>query len=82
MDKIEGFSAVGVEEIERSEFTSSWSIKFMDELDSRKYAQGFNPKFNEVLDWVFRHRERIKNMPFEEQERLMIADGVISDADI
>lgn len=80
MEKTEGFSAVGVEEIERSGFSSSWSIKFIDEPDSRKYAQSFNPKFSEVLDWVFLHREQIKNMPFEEQ--LMIADGVISDADI
>ena len=27
MEKIEGFSAVGIDEVEWSEFTSSWSIK-------------------------------------------------------
>ena len=37
MDKIEGFSAVGIDAVEWSEFTSSWSIKFMVELEDRKY---------------------------------------------
>ena len=82
MDKIEGFSAIGVEEVEWGEFTSSWSIKFMDELASRKYHKNFNPKFVDVLNWAFAHRDMIRNMPFEEQERLMIADGVITADDL
>ena len=28
-----GFSAIGIEEVEWSEFTSAWSIRYMDELD-------------------------------------------------
>lgn len=82
MDKIEGFSAIGVEEVEWGEFTSSWSIKFMDELASRKYHKNFNPKFVDVLNWAFAHKDMIRNMPFEEQERRMIADGVITTDDL
>lgn len=82
MDKIEGFSAIGVEEVEWGEFTSSWSIKFMDELASRKYHKNFNPKFVDVLNWAFAHKDMIRNMPFEEQERRMIADGVITSDDL
>ena len=82
MDKIEGFSAIGVEEVEWGEFTSSWSIKFMDEFASRKYHKGFNPKFVDVLNWAFAHKDMIRNMPFEEQERRMIADGVITADDL
>ena len=44
MEKIEGFSAVGIDEVEWSEFTSSWSIKFMVELEDRKYHKDFNPR--------------------------------------
>ena len=82
MDKIEGFSAVGIDEVEWSEFTSSWSIKFMVELEDRKYHKDFNPKFVDVLNWAFAHKNMIRDMPFEEQERLMIEDGVITAADI
>ena len=82
MDKIEGFSAIGVEEVEWGEFTSSWSIKFMDELANRKYLKNFNPKFVDVLNWAFTHKDMIRDMPFEEQERRMIADGVITADDI
>lgn len=82
MDKMEGFSAIGVEEVEWGEFTSSWSIKFMDELVTRKYHKNFNPKFVDVLNWAFTHKDMIRNMPFEEQERRMIADGVITSDDI
>ena len=82
MEKNEGFSAIGVEEIEMSEFTSSLSIKFMDELESRKYYKDFNPKFVDVLNWAFTHKDMIRNMTFEEQERRMIADGVITAADL
>ena len=82
MDKIEGFSAIGVEEVEWGEFTSSWSIKFMDELASRKYHKNFNPKFVDVLNWAFAHKDMIRNMPFEELERRMIADGVITADDL
>lgn len=53
MDKIEGFSAVGIDEVEWSEFTSSWSIKFMVELKYRKYHKDFNPKFVDVLNLGF-----------------------------
>lgn len=82
MEKIESFSAVGIDEVEWSEFTSSWSIKFMVELEDRKYHKDFNPKFVDVLNWAFAHKDMIRDMPFEEQERLMIEDGVITAADI
>ena len=76
------FSAVGIEEIEWGEFTSAWSMKFMDELSGRKYAEGFNPKFTAVLNWAFANRKKIENMSFAEQERMMIADGVLTESDI
>ncbi len=77
-----GFSAIGIEEVEWSEFASAWSIRYMDELDGKKYYENFNPKFTEVLNWAFSHRDRIWDMPFEEQERQMIADGVLTESDI
>ena len=77
-----GFSATGIEETEWGEFTSAWSLKFMDELSGRKYAEGFNPKFTAVLNWAFAHRKKIENMPFDEQEQLMIKDGVLTENDI
>lgn len=77
-----GFSAIGIEDIEWSEFTSAWSIRFMDELKNRAYRKDFNPKFVDVLNWAFAHRENIWDIPFEEQEKMMIADGVLTESDI
>ena len=82
MEKIEGFSAVGIDEVEWSEFTSSWSIKFMVELEDRKYHKDFNPKFVDVLNWAFAHKDMIRDRPFEEQELLKIADGIITVNDL
>lgn len=77
-----GFSTVGVEEIEWGEFTTAWSIRYMDEFENRKYHKDFNPKFTAVLNWAFANKDIIWDMPFEEQERKMIADGVITKDDI
>ena len=77
-----GFSAIGIEEVDWGEFTSAWSIRFMDELENRAYHKDFNPKFIDVLNWAYAHRENIWDIPFEEQERRMIADGVLTESDI
>ncbi len=76
------FTALGYEDYDRTETTSAWYIHFMDELDTRKYAEGFNPKMNKVYDWVYAHKNIIWDIPFEEQERMMIADGVLTPEDI
>lgn len=77
-----GFSAIGVEDIEWSEFTSAWSIRFMLELKNKQYRKNFNPKFVDVLNWAFAHRDIVWDTPFEEQEKMMIADGVLSESDL
>lgn len=76
------FTAMGYEDYDWSETTSAWFIHFMDELDTRKYATRFNPKMNRVNDWVYAHKDIIWDTPFEEQERMMIADGVLTPEDI
>ena len=77
-----GFSAIGIEEVDWGEFTSAWSIRFMVELENRAYHKDFNPKFIDVLNWAFIHKDMIRNMPFEEQERRMMADGVVTVNDL
>lgn len=77
-----GFSAIGVEDIEWSEFSSAWFLKYMDEISNRKYFKNFSSKYTEVVDWAFAHKDMVWDTPFEEQEKMMIADGVLSESDI
>ena len=76
------FTALGYEDYEWTECTSAWDIVNSKSLETRKYAQGFNPKINDVYDWVYAHRDIIWDVPFEEQEQMMIADGVLTPEDI
>lgn len=76
------FTALGYEDYEWSECTSAWFCRHMDELDTRKYAEMFNPKMGKVYDWVYEHRSVIRDISLEEQERMMIADGVLTPEDI
>lgn len=77
-----GFSAIGIEEVDWGEFTSAWSIRFMVELENRAYHKDFNPKFVDVLNWAYAHRNIVWDTPFAEQEKMMIADGVLTESDI
>ena len=70
-----GFSAIGIEEVDWGEFTSAWSIRFMVELENRA-------KFVDVLNWAYAHRNIVWDTPFAEQEKMMIADGVLTESDI
>ncbi len=76
------FTALGYEDYAWSECTAAWSARFMGELKTRKYYQGFNPTMNKVYDWVYEHRDIIRKTTLEEQEQMMIADGVLTPDDI
>ncbi len=76
------FTALGYEDYDRTETTSAWHIKNMDSLKTRKYGKRFNPKIDDVYEWVYNHRDIIRDIPFEEQEQMMIADGVLTPEDI
>ena len=76
------FTALGYEDYEWSEITSAWFCRHMDELKTRKYNQGFTPQMDRVYDWVYEHRDIIRDISLEEQERMMIADGVLTPEDI
>ena len=75
-------AALGFEDYDYTETTSAWYISNVDELETRKYGDAFNPKMNKVRDWVYKHKDIIWDTPFEEQERMMIADGVLTPEDI
>ncbi len=77
-----GFSAIGIEEVEWGEFITVLSLKYMNELKNKSYHKDFNSKFTEVLNWAFVHRDIVWDTPFAEQEKMMIADGVLTESDI
>lgn len=72
------FSMMTYEDYEWDECVSAWEFHHMDELDTRKYAKNSNPKLFEVKDWVYAHRQEVKNLTLEQQEEMMIKDGVIT----
>lgn len=76
------FTALGYEDYERTEFTSAWFIRNSDEIKTRKYGTRFNPKMNDVREWAYAHRDVIRGLTLEEQEKMMIADGVLTPDDI
>ena len=77
-----GFGAIGIEEVEWGEFITVLSLKYMNELKNKSYHKDFNSKFTEVLNWAFVHRDIVWDTPFAEQEKMMIADGVLTESDI
>lgn len=76
------FTALGFEDYDWSETTSAWFVHNMDKLKTRKYNQGFTPQMGRVYDWVYEHRNIIWDTTLEEQEQMMIADGVLTPDDI
>lgn len=76
------FTALTFEDYDYTETTSAWHIKNMDNLKTKKYGARFNPKIDKVYDWVYEHRDIIQELSFEEQEQMMIADGVLTPEDI
>ena len=73
---------LGLEDYMESELISAWHIRFMDELSTRKYGDLFSDEMDRVDEWVYKHRDIIWDTPFEEQEQMMIADGVLTPEDI
>lgn len=62
------------------EFITVWSLKYMNELKNKSYHKDFNPKFTEVLNWAFAHRDIVRDTPLAEQEKMMIADGFLTES--
>ena len=75
------FTALGYEDYEWAECTSAWFIRNSEKIETRKYGTRFNPKMDDVYDWVYAHKDIIRDIPFEEQEQMMIADGVLTPED-
>ncbi|MCM1061328.1 MAG: hypothetical protein NC452_13720 [Eubacterium sp.] len=77
------YSILDVETFEAAEFSSAWFIGNADELEKRKYGQNtFSDKFTEVYNWVGDNRSRIRNLTLEQQEEIMIAEGILTKDDI
>lgn len=66
-----------------AEFASAWNIGNKPTLKTRKYGQDpFSPIFARVYDWVGDNRDKLRGLTLEEQEEIMIAEGVITRDDI
>lgn len=77
------FAPLTVEIFDSVEFASAWNIGNMDKLATRKYGQNeFSEIFNSVYLWVGENRDRLRGLTLEEQEEIMIAEGVITRDDI
>lgn len=77
------FSYLSIDDVEGGEFASAWFIGNMDKITKRKYGKNlFSDLYNKVHSWVWDNRDRIRGMKLEEQEELMIAEGVITRDDI
>lgn len=77
------FTPITEEIFDSTEFPSAWNIGNMDKLATRKYGQDdFSAIFNRVYLWVGANRDRLRGLTLEEQEVIMIAEGVITRDDI
>lgn len=80
------FSALGYEDYDAGEFSTYWFITNIDKIEqTRKYGKTpFNPTFSKVKAWVWRNYQKIRaeKLTLEQQEELMIAEGVITREDI
>ena len=77
------FSILDVETVESADFSSVWYFENEEKLKNRKYAEKrLSDKFNRVYYWVGDNRDRIKGLTLEQQEEIMIAEGIITRDDI
>lgn len=77
------FAPLTEEIFDSTEFASAWNIENWKTLRTRKYGQDdFSPIFACVYDWVGKNRDRLRGLSLEEQEKIMIAEGVITRDDI
>lgn len=69
-----------------AEFSSAWFIGNRDELKKRKYMQepddGFSLLADKVYFWVGENRDKLRGLTLEEQEEIMITEGIITRDDI
>lgn len=79
-DKFVGaFSMLDVETVEAADFASAWEIKNMDKIKTRKYGKKrFSEERSRIFEWVGINRDKIRSLTFEQQEELMIKEGVIT----
>ncbi len=79
------FSAMGFEDYDCGEFYSAWRTCNSEKIKTRKYGKTpFNPTFSKVKAWVWKNYQKIRaeKLTLEQQEELMIAEGVITREDI
>lgn len=77
------FAPLTEEIFDSAEFSSAWNIENWQTLRTRKYGQDyFSAIFNSVYLWVGENRDRLRGLTLEEQEEIMIAEGVITRDDI
>lgn len=80
---IGAFSILDVETVESADFASAWEISNIDIIETRKYgAKPFSDQRSRILDWIGTNRNRIRNLTFEQQEEMMIEEGIITRNDI
>lgn len=77
------FSILDVDTVEGADFSSAWYYENIEKLKTRKYAQKrLSENFNRVYYWIGDNREKIRGLTLEQQEDIMIAEGVITRDDI
>lgn len=72
------FSMMTYEDYEWDECVSAWSARHTEKLETRKYATKFNPKLFKVKDWVYEHKDIVRSLTLEQQEEMMIKDGILT----
>lgn len=80
MKNIGVFSIMTYEDYAWDEYVSAWSAQFRTQLKARKYYTDFNPKRIKVKDWAYAHKQEIEsqNLTLEQQEEMMIEDGILT----
>lgn len=77
------YSILDVETVEAADFSSLWKTKNLEKLSTRRYAQDMlSDKFCKVYYWVGNNRDKIKEMTLEQQEEMMLTEGIITRDDI
>ena len=77
------FSILDVETAEAADYSSLWDLQNSEKLKTRKYAQNpLSDTYGKIYYWVGENRDRIKGLTLEQQEEIMIAEGIITRDDI
>lgn len=85
MDKknIGTYSILDVETVEAADYSGLWFIENKEQLKTRKYAKErfrghFSDDFDKVYYWVGVNRERLRGLTLEQQEEIMIEEGILT----